>query len=176
MTNYVRSVNLRPMGRNVVIGLIVLAGLGALIYWAVRSNKEEELTPVPTPSVEERLEDSFKYQIPENFERAELRDVSGADGSGIATRNYEGGKFIHAVLADLPDPEAGTFYEGWLVRGKEADENFAYISTGRMTIAKGGYMLEFESSKDYSEYSGVVITLEKVNDQKPEKHILEGSF
>jgi len=164
------------MGRNVVIGLIVLAGLGALIYWAVRSSREEELPALPTPSVEERLEDSFKYQIPEGFEKAELKDVTGGTGSGIASRKYESGSFSHAVLADLPDPESGSFYEGWLVRGKEGDANFAYISTGRMSIAKGGYMLEFGSSVDYSDYSGVVITLEKVSDQKPEKHILEGSF
>jgi len=62
------------------------------------------------------------------------------------------------------------------VRGRQGDENFAYISTGRLTLAKGGYMLEFESSRDYSEYSEVVVTLEAVDDKKPEKHILEGSF
>jgi len=164
------------MGRNVVIGLIVLAGLGALIYWAVRSPQDEDLPVLPTPSIEQKLEDSFKYQIPEGFEKAELKDVSGDTGSGIATRKYESGRFSHAVLADLPDPESGSFYEGWLVRGKEQDANFAYLSTGKMNIAKGGYMLEFESSVDYSDYSAVVVTLEKVNDKKPEKHILEGSF
>jgi hypothetical protein len=164
------------VGRNVVIGLIVLLGLGALIYWAARSGKEEELPAVPTPSIEETLEDSFKYQIPEGFEKAELSDVSGGDGSGIASRKYENGSFSHAVLADLPDPESGAFYEGWLVRGQEGDADFAYISTGRLSVAKGGFMLEFNSSTDYSDYSNVVVTLEKVNDQKPEKHILEGSF
>jgi hypothetical protein len=164
------------MGRNVVIGLIVLLGLGALIYWATRPSREEELPSLPTPSVEERLEDSFKYQIPEGYEKAELADVTGGTASGIASRKYESGNFSHAVLADLPDPEEGGFYEGWLVRGKEGDANFAYISTGIMSLAKGGYMLEFGSATDYSDYSRVVITLEKVNDKKPEKHILEGSF
>ena len=164
------------MGKNVVIGLIVLAGLGALIYWAVRSGREEQLPALPTPSVEDRLEDSFKYQIPEGFEKTELKDVSGGTGSAIASRKYESGRFSHAVLADLPDSESGSFYEGWLIRGKEGDEDFAYISTGRLSIAKGGYMLEFNSSVNYSDYPGVVVTLEKVNDLKPEKHILEGSF
>lgn len=164
------------MGRNVVIGLLVLVGLGALIYWATRTKTTSEIVPTPTPSVEQRLQESFKYEIPENFEKAELKDVTGGTASGIATRNYESGKFSHAILADLPDPEAGSFYEGWLVRGQEGDENFAYISTGRMVVAKGGFMLEFEASRDYSDYSGIIVTLEKVNDQKPEKHILEGSF
>jgi len=176
LTNYLPHVNLRPMGRNVVIGLLVLAGLGVLIYWATRSKTTSEVTPTPTPGVEQRLQESFKYQIPENFERAELKDVTGGTASGIATRNYESGKFTHAILADLPDPKAGEFYEGWLVRGSEGEENFASISTGRLSVAKGGYMLEFTSNRDYSDYSMVVVSLEKLNDQRPETYILEGSF
>ena len=56
------------------------------------------------------------------------------------------------------------------------DADFAFISTGPMSVAKGGYLLEFSSAIDYSDYKGVVITLEKVNDKTPETHILEGSF
>lgn len=164
------------MRRNVVIGLIALVIIAGIVYWYRRSQQASELPQAPQPTFEETFEDRFNIQVPEDVDKAELRDVSGGDGSGLATRKYEAGKFTHAVLADLSDPAAGYFYEGWLVRGKEGDENFAYISTGRLTLAKGGYMLEFESSRDYSEYSGVVVTLERVDDKKPEKHILEGNF
>jgi len=37
-------------------------------------------------------------------------------------------------------------------------------------------LLEFESKNDYTSFNQVWVTLEKVNDTKPEKHILEGSF
>ncbi len=74
------------------------------------------------------------------------------------------------VLADLPDPEKGSYYEGWLVKGDSV------ISTGRMQIAKGGYLLEFNSNTDYSDHSEVVVTKEKTADKNPEEHILEGSF
>ena len=50
------------------------------------------------------------------------------------------------------------------------------ISTGRLRIAKGGYLLEFQSSTDYSSYDNAVVTLERVADSVPEEHILEGSF
>ena len=163
------------MRRNVVIGLIALAIIAGIIYW-YRRTSQTELPPSPQPTFEETFEDRFNIQVPEDVDKSELRDVSGGDASGLATRKYESGSFTHAVLADLPDPTSGYFYEGWLVRGKEGDENFAYISTGRFSLAKGGYMLEFQSSKDYSEYSGVVVTLEMLNDGKPEKHVLEGSF
>ncbi|MBI2066359.1 anti-sigma factor [Candidatus Woesebacteria bacterium] len=160
--------------RDIVIGLIILAVIAGAIVWIRRTRTQEE--PLPTPSIEEKIEKTFNLEIPDDVERADLRDVSGGTGSGIATRKYQGGTFTHAVLADLPDPAAGYFYEGWLVRGKEGEANFAFISTGRMRVAKGGYLLEFNSSTDYSPYSGVVVTLERVDDRKPETHILEGSF
>ncbi|MFZ5933200.1 MAG: anti-sigma factor [Patescibacteria group bacterium] len=159
--------------RDIVIGLIILALTAGAIVWVRRPKAPQ---PTPTPSIEEKIEKTFNFEIPEDVDRAELKDVSGGTGSGIATRKYENGKFSHTVLADLLDPTPGTFYEGWLVRGKEGDANFASISTGALRVAKGGYILEFESAKDYSDYQGVVITLEKVSDSKPETHILEGSF
>lgn len=160
--------------KDILIGLVILAVVAGAIVWLRRTRTTPE--PLPTPSIEEKIEKTFNLEIPEDVERADLNDVSGGTGSGIATRKYDGGRFTHAVLADLPDPVAGYFYEGWLVRGKEGDANFAFISTGKMRVAKGGYLLEFNSSTDYSAYSGVVVTLERVDDKKPETHILEGSF
>jgi len=170
------GVNLRPMRRNVVIGLIALVIIAGIVYWYQKNKKASELPFSPQPTFEETFEDKFNIQVPEDVDKAELKDVSGGDGSGLATRKYDSGRFTHAVLADLPGPESGNFYEGWLVRGKEGDENFANILTGRFILAKGGYMLEFTSLTDFSEYSKVVVTLETLDDKKPEKHILEGSF
>jgi len=154
--------------RDIVIGLIVLAVLAGIIYLTRRQEQQPELQT--TPSIEERLEESFNLEIPEDVEKAELSDVTGGSSTGIATRKYEEGKFTHAVLADLPEPAEGKFYEGWLVKGEEV------VSTGRLRVAKGGYLLEFESSTDYSDYKTVVVSEEEVADATPEKHILEGSF
>lgn len=161
--------------RDVVIGLIVIFVIIGLVYW-IRRPKAPKLTATPIPSVENKIEDSFKITIPDDVDRANLKDVSGGNGSGIATRKYTNGNFTHTVLADLPDPEVGTFYEGWLVRGKSGDFDFSFFSTGKMRIAKGGYILDYNSTKDYSDFKGVIITSEKVDDKSPEKHILEGSF
>lgn len=164
------SVNLGAMKRrDIVIGLVVLAVLVGIIYWVRRPGKEGPKLPT-TPSLEEQIEESFNLQIPEDVEKAELKDVYDGDSTGLATRKYESGKFTHAVLADLPEPASGKFYEGWLVKGDEV------ISTGKLTIAKGGYLLEFESGMDYSDYNDVVVTQEAVDDNTPEEHILEGTF
>jgi hypothetical protein len=160
--------------KDIVIGLVVLAALAGIIFW-FRKPKDEFKVP-ETPSVEEKMEEFFNVEIPEDIEKAQLKDVVGGDALGIATRSYENGIYVHVVLADLPDLEEGSFYEGWLVKGTEGDSDFDFISTGKMRLGKGGYILEFESSTDYIDYQGVVITQEETEDDTPEKHILEGAF
>lgn len=163
--------------RDIVIGVVLLAALAGALYLRQRKKPQEEMVvPETLSSVEEQIEERFKLEIPEDVDKAELAAVGGKSGSGIATRKFEGGKFTHEVLADLPEPGTGTFYEGWLVRGREGDENFSVVPTGRMRVAKGGWVLDFESNTDYSDYSQVVVTLEKKADATPEEHVLEGSF
>lgn len=161
--------------RDIVIGLIVVAILAGVV-WLIRRNTTPDLSIDNTPSVEQQLSDKFKMEIPADLERVELTDVSGGTGSGLATRDFANGTFTHMVLADLPDLEAGMFYEGWIVRGKPGDADFNVVSTGKMRVAKGGYILQYESKTDLTDHSGVVITLETVADKTPEEHVLEGAF
>jgi len=162
--------------RDIVIGFVILVLLGGVIYWRQRTQTAQEIKTPETLSLEQQLEDRFNVEIPEGVDKAELKDVSGSSGSGIATRKFENGKFTHSILADLPDLASGMFYEGWLVRGDQGSENFSSLSTGKMKLAKGGWTLEFTSSRNLSDHNKVVVTLEKSNDKKPEKHILEGGF
>lgn len=162
--------------RDIVIGLVVLAALAGVIYFRSRGPSPDELKVPQTLSTEDVLEDRFGLDIPEDVDKAELKDVSGGTSTAIATRKFEAGTFTHTVIADLPDSDPGTFYEGWLVRDNQGDPDFNIISTGRMRIAKGGYLLEFQSTTDYSDHNNVIITQEEVSDNVPEKHVLEGSF
>jgi hypothetical protein len=105
-----------------------------------------------------------------------LSDVSGGNSSGIATRKFENETFSLTILADLPDTEQGGFYQGWLERGDEDSEDYSLIPAGKMKLAKGGWMLNFESSTDYSDYNQVIVSSESVSDNNLEEPILEGSF
>ena len=87
--------------------------------------------------------------------------MSSGNGRGIAT-NKE-------ILVDIEDPATGYFYEGWL------EKSGNLISLGKLQIAKGGWLLEYDGSK-YPEYKKIIISLERVLDNKIEKRILEGSF
>lgn len=161
-------------GKDIVIGVLILAVIAGTISWL--RGRSVTSQPQVTLEMEEKMETTFNLDIPDDVEKTELTDVSGGTASGIATRNYDGSSFTHTVLADLPDPIQATVYEGWLVRGKAGDNNFKFVSTGVMQIAKGGYLLQFESDVDLTAFTGVVITLEQKVDATAEKHILEGSF
>lgn len=155
--------------RDVVIGFVVLVVLVAGGLYIKNARKAKISPPTPTPSFQE-VENKFPgLKVPENADRINLNSVAGEVGMGEAARTFENGKFSLTVMADLPAPKVG-FYQGWIVK------DGAYFSLGKMVSSKGGYIVEFSSVKDYSDYKKVVVTEEKVFDSTPETHILEGSY
>lgn len=163
--------------RDIVIGAIVLVVLISGVLIIKRAKNRAALLPTPTPSIQERVQKTFNgLVIPTDRENTDLTAVGGAEGIGVASRKYSGGTYSITVMADLPEPKSGYFYQAWIVRGSTGDSDFSYISTGALRLAKGGYISDFTSSKDYSGYKKVVVTLEKISDNTPESHVLEGSF
>ena len=157
--------------RDIVIGLVVLFLLAGVIYWRQRIKTPDEEIKIPqTLSTEDKIEEKFRVQIPEGVDKAELKDVTGGTASGITTRKFEASTFELGILADLPTPEVGKFYQGW---ARKDDE---FLALGELRIAKGGYLLDFKSGTDYSDYNKIVVSLEKSLTEKPDKTILEGSF
>ena len=158
--------------RDVAIGfiIIILVVVGAFYYKKVKTNKLNLIqTPAPVSIVfQEDIENSFKFDIPDDTNTFELKDVSGGlpageagNGRGIATDKE--------ILADIEDPSDNYFYQGWLQKNDEL------ISLGKLQIAKGGWLLEYDKSK-LSDAEKIIISLERVFDNKIEKKILEGSF
>lgn len=170
LTKQLWSGILAPMkARDVVIGLVVLIALiaGALY---LKNRKAAPLTSTPTPNYQ-NVESKFPgLNVPANADRASLTDVSGGQGMGEAFRTFQNGKFSLTVIVNLPSPKAGYFYQSWMVQGD------SYLSLGKMAVSKGGYISEFGSAKDYTGYTKIVVTQEKVLNSTPETHILEGSF
>lgn len=135
-----------------VIVVIAVAGI-LLINKKLKVNKL--LAPSVTPTVQQKIESKFLgLTIPDDAERTELKDVSGGEGIGLATRTE--------ILADLPEPPKGQFYQARL----EKDGKTVLI--GNLKIAKGGWMINYNSSA-YPGYNKVIVTL-------GDTHILEGSF
>ena len=162
--------------RDIVIAVVVLVVLGALIYWRQKNPRQEELKVPETLSVEESLEEKLNIQIPDDGDKADLKDATGGRSSGIFSRKSENGKFVSSFVADLPMPAAGKYYEAWLVKGEKGSEGYSIVSAGRLRSAKGGYLLDFSSTTDYSGYNKILVTLESKSDSTPEETVLEGSF
>ena len=76
-----------------------------LLFPSLKKSPPSLNIPLATPGIEEQIEQKFGgLDIPEDVEKIELKNVSGDDGMGIATRNE--------ILADLPDLGRGRELSG----------------------------------------------------------------
>lgn len=107
-----------------------------------------------------------------NTKTGELMDVTGGNSSGQAYILRKETGLKHMVVADLPAPQNGLVYEGWLVKqGTEME----FFSTGVMERQYDGkYTLMYEDDERHEGFDFVVITLEEDVDATPETHVLEG--
>ena len=170
----------------ILLGVIILAGLGYVIFRVIQKSntspsntitrefKPDTQTDQPSIATEEALkEDIIMVKEEKGTLVADLIDVSGGNSSGVGYIHRTGNKLTHEVEATLPDPEGDSFYEGWLVNRET--ETTKFFSTGLMEKSSTGkYVLAYIGLADYPGYNFVVITLESIKDDTPEKHILEG--
>jgi hypothetical protein len=156
--------------RDVIIGftIIALIILGAFLYKRSKSPQTNLISTPTSITFQRDIEESFKYDIPDDVSSIELKDISGdppageaGNGRGIATKNE--------VLADIEDPATGYFYQAW------TEENGNFVSLGKLQMVKGGWLLDYSNLK-LDNAGKIVISLEKDYDAKMEKKILEGSF
>lgn len=135
--------------RDIVVGLVLLAALAGAIFYFRSPNEQEDL-PVPeTLSTEDELEARFNIELPEDLERAELNDQTGGNSSAIATRSHEDSVYEFTLLADVPDGS----YSARLTDG-DGEE---YRNLGTLRVAKGGYLLDYESSEDLMGFETVEV-------------------
>lgn len=156
--------------------VLIIAGLG---YFLFRQGQqpEEDSSALEEQVAEERAEEvlsEMNIELPENVERATLRDVAGVGAAGVATRDEvvegEDENREYSLLVSLPDLAENEFYEGYLVG--EGDPVFL----GKLRQAKGGWMLDYTLEKEIEGEPVVKVTRETVDDQQPEETVLEGNF
>lgn len=102
-------------------------------------------------------------------ESATFVNVSGDNARATATRKYGDGTYSLSVSATLP-VVVGDKYQVWIAT------NPAKLA-GTLAGAGNNFSLIFRDTDKYSKVNQIWITREITdNDEKPEKHILEGSF
>lgn len=153
------------MGRKrLFAGLFVILVIFGIVY-GIKRAKDSRVQPltISTPIAVQNLQDRFNIVVPDDVEKISLDVMFGFEGVGIATRKYADGTFSHIVIADLPEPASGN-YQAWLIK-----DDRTKISTGALKFAKGGYLMEFTSNTDYSDYKKVEVRLGTAT-------VLSGSF
>lgn len=161
-----------------VILAFVLVVAGAAVFYIKKDNQsadkagDDQTTSQASDQPAKVDEGSLGSQS--NVEQVKLLAVGNYSGNGTASRSFENGNFKHSVEANIGDPSSGKFYEGWIVKSGD------FISTGKLSKkSEGLYVLAYTSDQNMMEYDKVVITEEtEANglDNKPEAHVLEGSF
>jgi len=149
-----------------VLGVVVVVIAGFLLARSQSPDNTPEISeevPINTDETENRLEEVLGRTLPEDAERAALKDTTGSGFTGIATRAEDNGVVEFTILADLSDPGDGV-YQVWA--GESADK---LTSLGTLTSAKGGYLFEYRQSGSLEDYNSVVIKM-------GEDTILQGSF
>lgn len=104
-----------------------------------------------------------------------LAPMNDFRGSATASSQFSDTGFQHVIVATLPDPPVGYYYEGWLIRSKPFD----FFSTGRLIQHADDlkWYLVWEQSEDNRDYRKVVVTLEPDDgNPAPAEHVLEGVF
>ena len=155
-----------------IVLIIIIAGVAFFLLYQNKTGGQEAQI-----SQDQKDELQTNDKAKESVETIDLKTVGGYEGSGSATRVYNGTNFVHMVIAKLDESAEGKFYEGWLVK---KEPTVTFISTGKLAKEGGEeYVLLFTNETDYSDYNDVVITEETESlglDNNPETHVLEGSF
>lgn len=151
--------------RSLVVGGVLVAAV-ALFYVLSQSQDNtpqiQEDTPISTTDTESKIEEVLGRTIPDDVEKATLRDLTDLGMSAIATRVEDGGVVEFSVLADLA--ESSEPYEVWA--GASGDN---LRKLGVMAAAKGGYLFEYRQAGALDNYNSVEI-------KQGDTRVLEGSF
>lgn len=163
----------------ILLSTVVIASI--IVLFAVQNESLELYSPLKSQSL------TFsKPQSP--LEITALLPVASNKGEGTAARMYVNNRFYHTIEAQLPALAKGSFYEGWLARSDNTGLNselnrsvtiqpqMEFLSTGKLFKSQNKYFLKYEQTANAKDYNQVIVTVEKVDDKKPETHILEGSF
>ena len=157
--------------------LLILIILVIIGYYFWNNANTPKTSPINTPATQSMTEEEkMKTEMLESSLSAELLAVGLFTGSGTATTTWNGSTFTNSVMATLPSPPEGKFYEGWLVRNSP---ELTFISTGKLELEGDQYVLKYTSETNYPNHIDIVVTLETSADgldNKPEAHVLEGAL
>ncbi|MEI8229541.1 MAG: hypothetical protein WCG83_00195 [Candidatus Peregrinibacteria bacterium] len=101
------------------------------------------------------------------FSYGAITGTKETPANGLAkSHRFEKGQFMHTLQMNIIMEKEGTFYEGWLKNPATGEK----VSVGHVKSIGGDvrHSLTFESTKDLTAYTDVIITLKKDSDNSAE--------
>ncbi|MEK7615264.1 MAG: anti-sigma factor [Patescibacteria group bacterium] len=154
----------------------------AILLEAKRSGlimNDEEILRMTDPNLQEKSDgaaaQNLSTQKTDTWKSAALADVTTGGSFGLAHATFQNGSYLLvSKMGNLPEPQNGFFYEGWIVRRGDV---MRVMSLGRAQLVENQYVITFRSRVDLSDHDFFVLTLEPSdNNPVPAEHILEGMF
>ncbi len=160
-------------------------------FLIVGCNNKKAPTPTPTPSPTEVTQEEInnvKTELQKLTGQATptgnvaptvptketiLKPQSGYEATGYASHSYADNKYTLTVLADLPKNTANQTYQAWLLQSPLGSDTQP-VKIGQLKIAKSGYMLDYSSTTDMTNYKYFVISQESDNDNQIQTPVLTG--
>lgn len=174
-----------------IILIIIAIIVGGLIgIYSLRNDQ-------PPPSLEPPSITSRQHPLPDQdqglryqgSQMITLREVSSSNFSAVAFRVVGPFSILYSILADLPDPPEGSFYQVWIVKTQDYTgsdpANAAQIGRMEKYLLEGKYSFVYGFNYDpenpfFREFTdlhnGLGISLETSDDNVMETKILEGIF
>lgn len=100
-----------------------------------------------------------------------FNSIGNFEGSAYLIRGIKDESNIYEFFGNLPEVTDGQ-YVGWLVNTKDKH----YVQLGNVLKIKGSWYLYFQTKGNVDLYEKMWITLEKKEDELPEKKLLEIDF
>ena len=143
--------------------IIMLVGLGG--FWYVRFEPLANRAGHPTAG---------SVAIAGDVTTATLHSPGGdLTVTGVASRQFIDGIFVHGVSATLPELPTGQRYAGWLV---SAADTAHPLPTGTLTKDTNGWSLTFSANTDDRWLGGVLVTVQPGDSLVAGPTVLEGTF
>ncbi len=149
----------------VFLVVVLLLGLVGFLFLSKSRDNTPKITDeaaTQTVEVENKIEEIFGRNIPDDVEKLSLTDLTNESLLAIATRKEESGSVEFSVLADLPENQES--YEVWAGASSQTAQKI-----GSLISAKAGYIFEENSLGALSDFEYVAI-------MRSGQKMLEGSF
>ena len=177
--------------KKIAIGVWILAilvfAVAAILIFATKTGKTSN-SSAQNSATSNPVDDSTSNQssqnaagqeldLPENLpDNLKVNTLKSKDEENEDDATFiayaDGNKLTIVIEAKLPEPGSKKHYAAWLVK----NSGQGYFNLGKLEEVNNNFGISTSLDGSFSEYKTAIVTLETLDDNTPEKVILEGNL